>query len=162
MPTVIDTMYEDHAALRSVLTAHNEISLASDAENKLKKVLLISAASYFEHELTTAIVNFVGRASQEHPAVLSLVKAKAISRQYHTYFNWKDGTANAFFGLFGTDFAAECKSYVKAHDDLNESIKAFVELGSIRNQLIHENFAVFPMNKTSDEIYEMYRKAEAF
>jgi hypothetical protein len=162
MPTVIDTMFHDHAALRDVLTRHNEISLASDAENKLKKILLISAASYFEHELTTAIIDLVGRASQNQAAVVSLVKAKAISRQYHTYFNWKDGNANAFFGLFGVEFAAQCRAYVKAHDDLSESIKAFLELGSVRNQLMHENFAVFPMNKTSEEVYELYRKAEGF
>jgi hypothetical protein len=47
MGTIIDKMYADHKALHDLLTSQSETSLASDADSKLKKVLLVSAASYF-------------------------------------------------------------------------------------------------------------------
>lgn len=43
MPTIIDQMYEDHRLLHDLLAGMNEVSLVSDSDNKLKKVLLVSA-----------------------------------------------------------------------------------------------------------------------
>jgi RiboL-PSP-HEPN len=139
-----------------------ETSLASDADNKLKRVLLVSAASYFEHEITTAIVDFVAAASESHQPLLSLVRAKAVSRQYHTYFQWDGKNANSFFGLFGEEFLAECKAHVKTQEGLDDSIRAFLEVGSNRNQMMHENFGTFPMEKTAEEVYELYKRAHLF
>ncbi len=162
MATIIDKMYADHKALHDLLTGLRETSLASDADNKLKKVLLVSAASYFEHEITTAIIDFAAAASESHQSLLSLVRAKAVSRQYHTYFQWEGKNANSFFGLFGEEFLAKCKAHVKAQEALDDSIRAFLEIGSNRNQMMHENFGTFPMEKTAEEVYELYRRAHLF
>ena len=149
-------------ALHDLLTSLSETSLASDADNKLKKVLLVSAASYSEHEITTAIVDFVAAVSESHPSLLALVKAKAVSRQYHTYFQWDSKNANSFFGLFGEAFLAESKENVKTQEGLDDSIRAFLEIGSNRNQMMHENFGTFPMEKTAEEVYELYQRAHLF
>lgn len=162
MGTIIDKMYADHKALHDLLTSQRETSLASDADSKLKKVLLVSAASYFEHEITTALVDFVAATSENHPSLLALVKAKAVSRQYHTYFQWDGKNANSFFGLFGEEFLAESKANVKAQEGLEDSIRAFLEIGLNRNQMMHENFATFPMDKTAEEVYELYKQAHLF
>jgi hypothetical protein len=162
MGTIIDKMYADHKALHDLLTSQSETSLASDADSKLKKVLLVSAASYFEHEITTALVDFVAATSENHASLLALVKAKAVSRQYHTYFQWDGKNANSFFGLFGEEFLAESKANVKAQEGLEDSIRAFLEIGLNRNQMMHENFATFPMDKTAEEVYELYKQAHLF
>ncbi|HXM59333.1 MAG TPA: HEPN domain-containing protein [Terriglobales bacterium] len=162
MATIIDKMYADHKALHDLLTGLNETSLASDADNKLKKVLLVSAASYFEHEITTVLIQFVADTSQNHEALLALIRAKVISRQYHTYFQWEGKNANSFFGLFGEQFLTESKANVREQEGLDDSVRAFLEIGSNRNQMMHENFGTFPMEKTAEEVYELYKQAHLF
>ena len=51
---------------------------------------------------------------------------------------------------------------VKASAALDEAIRAFLELGQMRNELVHENFATFALEKTSEEIYALYSKAVPF
>ena len=38
---------------------------------------------------------------------------------------------------------------------LAESIRAFLELGNLRNEAVHENYAVFFLNKTVDEVFDL-------
>jgi hypothetical protein len=45
---------------------------------------------------------------------------------------------------------------------LESAISAFIELGQIRNQLVHQNFADFYLEKTSEEIYKLYKDALVF
>jgi hypothetical protein len=162
MGTVIDALYDqNHQALLLVANA-NEISIASDLDNKLKKHLVMAATSYFETEVRQAIEGFASSASENNPAIISLIKQKAIERQYHTYFDWDKRNANKFFSHFGESFSARCKQDVQTQKDLAEAIAAFLELGEMRNKLAHLNFALYPIEKTSDEIYELYNKATRF
>jgi hypothetical protein len=112
--TIIDSLYEDNTSVLTHLMEANEISMYSDLDSKLKKVLVMSAASYFEAEIRSIIEAFVSRASNANAAVIGLVKNKAIERQFHTYFNWKDRNANVFFSLFGEAFSKHCREQLKA------------------------------------------------
>jgi hypothetical protein len=42
------------------------------------------------------------------------------------------------------------------------SVKDFVQLGSLRNQLVHQNYASFTLEKTADEIWGLYESACKF
>jgi uncharacterized protein with PIN domain len=160
--TIIDKLYEDNTSVLARLLDANEISMYSDLDGKLKKVLVMSAASYFETEIRSIIETFVSRASNANAAVIGLVKNKAIERQFHTYFNWKDRNANLFFSIFGEAFSKHCREQVKGDREVAEAIAAFMELGETRNKLAHLNFGVFPIEKTSAEIYALYQRAEPF
>ena len=92
----------------------------------------------------------------------AFVKNKAISRRSHTWFKWEDRNANQFFGLFGSEFKKMMSERIKASDDLGVSIRAFLEVGNERNKLVHQDFASFPLEKTLDEIYALYRQALLF
>jgi hypothetical protein len=162
MPTIIDALYGQNREAIEIISSANEISIASDVDNKLKKHLIMAAASYFETEVRGAIENLVTVASGSNPAIIALVKQKALERQYHTYFDWERRNANRFFGHFGEKFSNKCKEEVKAQEELGESISAFIELGEMRNKLAHLNFAQFPFDKTSEEIYSLYQKALQF
>lgn len=61
-------------------------------------------------------------------------------------------------------FADHAYMVEKVRDDraLDESIKAFLELGKFRNNMVHENYANFPLNKTVAEVFELYQKANIF
>ena len=96
------------------------------------------------------------------PLVEQFVRNKAVARQFHTWFEWGALNANQFFGLFGTDFKTEMSKQVKASEGMQESIRAFLEVGNERNKLVHQDFATFSMEKTLEEIYSLYKKALTF
>jgi len=122
----------------------------------------MAAASFFEMRIQTIIRNFIAKTSQNNPIITSLVEEKVISRQYHTYFDWRESNANKFFTLFGKDFKTQFQDVINKDMLLEEGVKAFLELGNLRNALIHQNFASYTVNKTGTEVYGMYKKAESF
>jgi hypothetical protein len=160
--TIIDKLYADNASVLAYLMSAKEISMYSDLDDKLKKVLVMSAASFFESELRSIIEAFVTETGNANPALLALVKNKALERQFHTYFSWTTRNANTFFGIFGDEFSTRCKGEVKGDESLEQAIAAFLELGETRNQLAHLNFGAHPISKTSEEIYSLYKRANGF
>jgi len=158
---IVRQRYKEFKDMIDYLETNKEISLKIVADDNLKKVLLLSAASYFEDEIKDIILSFVEKNS-DNSMIKSFVKNKAVERQYHTYFEWRTGNANRFFSLFGVEFKNGAKEDVKDNSELEESIRAFLEIGNLRNELVHGNFAVFPIEKTVEEIYELYRSAHQF
>ena len=95
--------------------------------------------------------------------ISAFVSNKAISRQYHTYFNWdQTNNINSFLGLFGADFKDKITSEIKEDKDLQEQIKAFLTIGSERNKMVHNNFLECKLDKTFDEIVALQEKANLF
>lgn len=159
---IVRQRYKEFKDMLDYLEANKEISLKIVADDNLKKVLLLSAASYFEDEIKDIILSFVEKNSDDNLMIKSFVKNKAVERQYHTYFDWETRNANRFFSLFGEEFKDQAKEDVKNNSKLEKSIRAFLEIGNLRNELVHGNFAVFPIEKTVEEIYELYRSAHQF
>ena len=69
-----------------------------------------------------------------------------------------DKNINSFLGIFGEPFKKYATKKIK-DEELDESIKQFLELGLARNRLVHQNFAAFSLEKTSDELYSSYKEA---
>ncbi len=160
--TIVDRLHNELSILLTILDRANEISLRSTADDNWRKSLLLSAASHFERRMTDNVLEFINEMANENYLITSFVKNKAISRQYHTWFNWDQTNANSFFGLFGDSFRIFMKEKVKDDTQLAESIKAFLELGAERNRLVHQDYGTFSMEKTADEIYNLYTKASRF
>ena len=162
---IIDILIKRHEEVRHFFSQQGEVTLADDSDAEFRKVLILSIASFFEHEITNAISELAENSSS--PRIFELVKAKAISRQYHTYFDWKDGkNINSFTKLFGESFKQEIEKELKQKEpkqlELAEGMKLFLELGQERNILVHENFAAASISWTVDEIVEKYEKALEF
>jgi hypothetical protein len=117
--TAIDAQYNEFRRMIGHFEATGEVSLQTSASAYLRKVLLLSAASYFEHKVTETMLDFVAERVNSDVAIISLVKSKVISRQYHSYFAWDRKNANAFFSMFGPDFSAHMESIVKSDDRLD-------------------------------------------
>jgi hypothetical protein len=160
--TSVDRIYGDIDKLMSLLAGYGEISLSSSADDTYRKSLLLSIASYFESTLSQIVLKFVEEQTCDKHIVVSLVRSKAISRQYHTWFNWDGNNANTFFALFGAEFKECVSRVVKENQQLDDSIKSFLELGRDRNRLVHQDYASFPLEKTSGEIYQSYQSALRF
>ncbi len=160
--TVVDVLHEDFSALLSVLDEADEVSLRAVADDNFRKSLLLAAASYFERRMTDAVLAFVEDAANRNRLVTALVRNKAVSRQYHTWFQWEASNANSFFGLFGSSFRDFMKSRIGEDDDLDDAVRAFLEIGRERNRLVHQDFGAFPLEKTTAEIHALYRRALRF
>ena len=161
--TFVDTLFKEQKELVVFLQSQGQLSFSQSVEAFLSKTLLLSVASYFESRITTAITEYAGRVSNSDEALTSLVRVKAIERQYHSYFQWREGnrSVSPFFGMFGSTLKDLAKQELKS-DELRRAVAAFLELGDLRNLLVHENFANYPLEKTADEIYVLYGAALGF
>ncbi|CAL9311964.1 hypothetical protein SUDANB135_04865 [Streptomyces sp. SudanB135_2055] len=94
--------------------------------------------------------------------IVELVEQKAIRRQYHTLFDWDTTNAGRFWGLFGNEYKVGMKKHCQQDMQLAQSIRAFLEVGSLRNRMVHNNYASFILEKTLDEVYDLYRTGDGF
>lgn len=161
--TFIDSQFRDQKELAALLQKQGELSFSQSVESIMSKALLLSIASYFESRISDAISDYARRVSNEDEALISLVRIKAIQRQYHTYFQWREGSRSVmpFFSMFGSALKDSASRELKSVE-LKQAAAAFLELGDLRNLLVHENFANYPLEKTADEIYQLYGAAEKF
>lgn len=160
--TAVDKLYEEANAVIQGLQRLVEPSLQVTASDHFRKAMLLSSASYFEHRICDCVLEFVRERSGGSKLVENFVRNKAISRQYHTWFKWDEQNANQFFGLFGSEFRDAMKDRVRAKDELRAAVQAFLEVGNERNKLVHQDYATFPLEKTLEEIYALYRRALTF
>lgn len=160
---MIDALFKRHKEIAAYLRERGEVSFATEVESYLSKTLLLSSASYFETRVSDAIVAFAARVSQSDAALVSLVRRQVIERKYHTYFQWGQNGSGAisFFSMFGQTMKETAKLDLK-REELTRSAKAFLELGQLRNQLVHENFANYRLEKTPDEVLELYQSSLSF
>jgi len=159
--TIVDELHSNFNEILAKLPIE-EISLRSVAAESFRKGLLLSAASLFEKQLIEVVIKLVRSWGGDNVALNEFVRIKAIERQYHTYFDWDRSNANKFFGLFGDDFKAFMSKRCREDGSFDAAVKAFLEVGRERNRLVHQDFGSFTLEKTSDEIYELYKKATEF
>lgn len=158
----VDTIYAEFRDAGAVLAAANEVSLQVMLDAHTRKTLLLSAASYFEVQLTREVEKFTDEITSSNTLICTLVKTRAISRQYHSWFDWEKNNANKFFSMFGKAFKEHMERRLAKDDALSGAVQAFMELGRERNLLVHSNYASYPINKTPDEVYALYQKADFF
>ena len=112
--------------------------------------------------MTEIIVDLYDEADQRTGVLSEFVRRKAIGRSFASLFSWDSPNANYFYKFFGPDFAASMRRKVQEDRDLEEAVKAFLEIGQLRNELVHKNYADFQLEKTLEEIYERYEVATNF
>ena len=159
---VVERLHDEFVELHNFLIKNDGVTLVSVVDENFPKALLLAAASHFESQLIRTMKDFVIEVTgNDHPLV-SLIENKVIKRQYHTWFDWERRNANKFFKMFGPCFKRHADELVKNNDELRKSINAFMEIGEERNKLVHQDFGNFQMNKTSSEIYDLYKSATMF
>jgi len=137
-----------------------EVSFATEYKGQFAKVVLLACASYFETNVINTVLKSLNTSGCQ--LTYNFVLKKALSRQYHSLFDWKAKNANNFFSLFGEGFKDFMKAKVKEDEALNLGIKNFLELGRLRNQLAHDNYATFVLELTVEEIQEKFLSAMFF
>ncbi|WP_156952933.1 HEPN domain-containing protein [Deinococcus frigens] len=136
-----------------------EYSFALQAQEEFRRSLTLAAASYFEKIIQDIVKDHVKSKSNNCLEIISLVEIKVISRQYHTWFDWKNLKDNTFWGMFGAEFKDIRVKEIKGNADLGEASRSFLMIGSLRNQIVHQNFGSFEVPNSVEEIYEFYKRA---
>ena len=163
----VEELLRDHRELVEHLESVNSLLLRDRAESAFAKTLLIAAASHFEVRLTQMIIDLYLDMTQGVEELAEFVKRQAIDRRFAQLFQWSSGggpgqNANSFYRLFGDGFSAHMRQRVREDRDLDESVKAFLEIGNLRNQMVHESYADFQLNKTVEEVYSIYTSGARF
>lgn len=158
----IEELRNDHNELVDHLLSSGQLRLKTVAEDTFGKTLLIAAASYFEVRLSKSIIDLYRDVAQGADVLAEFVRTKAIERRFSNLFQWDRKNANSFYGSFGKSFSNYMQNKVTECRKLDESVQAFLEIGNLRNQMAHENYAEFQLNKTAEEVYCLYNKATKF
>jgi len=160
--TLVEVLYEESIEVVQYLLEQGEVSYSNTLGSAVPKIVLLAAASYLETEVCRHINEFYGEVTRQQNEAVAFVNNKAISRQYHTFFDWKKGKASPFFGLFGEDVLSYFKVQMMSDVDLAAAVKDFCSLGNLRNQLVHGNYAAFALEKTAQEVFVLYKSTSRF
>ena len=163
----IQELCDDHRILVEYLQANNRLQMLSRVEESFSKTLLIAVASYFEVQLTAIILDLYREMTEGSEALIEFVRKQGIGRRFAQLFQWETNgrpgrNANSFYRLFGPEFANYMKDRVTEDRQLDAGVKAFLEIGNLRNEMVHGDFADFQLNKNVDDIYELYISAILF
>lgn len=79
----IERQYQDSKDLVAYLMEKSEVSFATYIDSVYKKVLVLSAASYFESVISKDISAYATKVSGPDKRIVTLIENKAIKRQYH-------------------------------------------------------------------------------
>ncbi len=161
MHDLLQGLVSEAAELKEFLSKAGQISLLRFAGDNSRKALVLSAASLFEHRVTEALLSYTDRVSHSDGCIVSMIRNKAIKRQYHTFFNWDSGSASTFYTLLGEALGGQLKKSCQKEPG-KAQLSAFLELGQLRNCLVHQNFAEYAIEKSSDEICELCKEADGF
>ncbi|WP_159002173.1 HEPN domain-containing protein [Streptomyces sp. NRRL B-3229] len=150
----VELLYQDQKQMLDELQLR-EPSFHATLQTMLPKMLMLAAASEFEHFVCSHIRDYVAESSSGD-RISFLVERKAINRQYHTYFDWPKQKAGTFWALFGPEFKKAVESKISEEEDLSGGLKAFLEVGSVRNNLVHNNYADVTISYTLAEVHKLY------
>jgi hypothetical protein len=158
----IERLNANAEAIVTALTKAQEASLGSAADDILRRAMVLAIGSYFENRIVEAIGAFCSKRSSSDVELCEFVKNKALVRQYHTLFDWKTPNANKFFALFGVAFKTAMEQKSKADPALAAGIRQFMQLGALRNEIAHGNFAEVKFELSRSDILRDYKGAMQF
>jgi hypothetical protein len=161
MHSLLKQLVDESEELRALLSSQAQLSLLRSAEDNSRKALVLSAASLFECRITEALLNYADTVSGSDGCVLALIRNKAVKRQYHTFFEWENRKAGPFFSLLGDRLGGKLKGDCREPPGADQ-LNAFLEVGYVRNCLVHQNYAYFPLEKSADDIRRLCEGADQF
>jgi len=160
MQSQVSLLFKEHVAVLHHLE-HTDPSFHATLQVTLPKALLLAAASEFETRACAHLIGYV-KSKTSDPKIAVLVDRQVVERKYHTWFDWRRRNANGFWAFFGDEFKTKMKKKLQEDESLTEGLKAFLEIGDLRNQLVHNDYAKFTLEKTLEEIHELYLNGGRF
>lgn len=158
----IDGLISDHERLLQHLLDTGETSYHATLESTIPKVFLIAAASWMEDQVKQILLDFFKETTHSNEATQAFIRRTVIDRGFHTLFDWDARSPSRFFANFGEEVKKTSADLYKNDAGYAAECSAFLELGDLRNQVVHRNYASFTLEKTSGEVGDLYRLANKF
>lgn len=158
-PSFIETFYTRHLEMHQYLLDKKEVSFASDLNTTFARSLVLAIASFFEHEVTEIVRQVPAVHAKGQPMIAAMIEKNVITRKYHTWFDWDKRSAGPFLAMFGSDYKSAVQDRLKKGGPDHNAIAAFLELGDLRNRLVHQNYIQFQVEKTFEELHALFRDA---
>lgn len=160
----INEMYTSHISdnriLQTLLPENVELASFYSGYNSLfTKAFAVACGNAFERKLTAELPKIL---SSENPLALNFLQKQALERKYHTLFEWDQKNANKFFGLFGGDFKKYVQQIIKDNIVLGEQQKSFLELGNLRNLIVHKGIDTYSLTSDLEVIKKMFDNSLEF
>ncbi|MDP3951732.1 HEPN domain-containing protein [Microbacterium sp.] len=154
----VEAIYADYQALVDEVAASPS---GLSAVNRIyNKHLLVAAASSLEDFVKDSVPAIFSRQGNER--IGTFISKQVFVRGYHTLFDWKNQTAQPFFASFGVECATAFKAAVRADEELKTEHDAFMLLGLLRNEVVHNDFASKSIAHTPAEVIGKYRSGLLF
>src|SRR5690349_11663113 len=126
----VDRLKNDFEAIAKHLAETVQVSMLNDLNSSFRKLLLLSAGSYFEHEITQVLMEFARKKAHNDERLSNFLQKAAVAGRYHTFFEWGkqdqvDGfgkNANKFWSYFGAEFKNQMVDELKDKPEINKSI----------------------------------------
>ncbi len=152
---------EDEKLLNQLLPNNpNLASFINGHRDLLGKNLIVLCANFFELYTLDFLPKFL---SENDSLLCNFLKKQALDREYHKLFDWEANNANKFFRLFGDEFKEKVGSEIKEDIQLTQKQSQFMQLGRLRNNLVHEGFKSEVVERMSiDDIWEMFEASCCF
>jgi hypothetical protein len=159
----INSLIDEYTHIQDYLFRNGQASFAADVQTYYKKILLLSCASLYETYFSLCIQDLINRKSG-HESLSIFLYNKGIDGQYYKFFDWKEagGNVNKFLKLWGPDVFSKVQQDIDKNTVYQEGMESFIKIGHNRNLLVHENFLVFNLEKTFEEIKTLHLAASSF
>jgi hypothetical protein len=158
--SIVEKIISEYNETQSYLIEHTQLTILTNYSSNLTKVLVLSITSYYEKMVTDLIHRVLN--NNKIKILDEFLDQKALFRQYHTLFDWDRQNVNKFYSLFGDSFKKYMNKVESEDLEYLEGSKSFIKLGSLRNQLVHDNFFLFTVESTIDDINKDFVKAMYF
>ncbi len=157
---------KDYQDIKELLLQQSQLSFQTTVDSHFRKTFLISCASFHEHYIQKIVSSFLERTATDDRTIFFAI-SKGIKRQYHTYFTWDiegkiPNNINGFLGLFGQTFKDTVSRQIADSDVIKSNMKAFLEMGNLRNCMAHENLLAYNLDKSFDELVHLNEQAIEF
>lgn len=165
----IEQHYEAAMYIKSILESHAtdesfDLPKYNEILSTITKDFIICIASHHEKSICD-IIGDTARQNVNNPYIVNFLEKKAIARQYHTFFSWKEpprAFANQLFGLFGQHFLGKAKEKIRADNDFCTSLECFHYIGKTRNDLVHNNYISQSVDSTLEDLFYKYSESKKF
>lgn len=152
-------LYEDYLGLIEDVKDRS-LSGLSALNRTYHKVILVAAASSLESQVKRIVESIFREHGRDELG--NFIAKRVMARGYHQLFDWPNGTAKGFFSSFGTECADTFNALKKSDTEFAKQHSSFMRLGSLRNLLVHEDFATYALAETPEDLIALYRDAVLF
>lgn len=155
----VELLYRDYQGLVEDLQGRSPSGLVA-LNRSYHKVILIAAASSLENQVKAVVESLFRVHGRDELG--TFVAKKVLARGYHGLFDWDRERARMFFSNFGPDCAKSFDQKLKSDEEFSTQHSSFMRIGSLRNQLVHQDYATYVLDVTPEEILGLYKTAVLF